>query len=45
MKSFDPGFFENQPIPMRLLGTIRLLSEGITPIWMALSKEMAPKNL
>lgn len=27
MKSFEPGFFERQPIPLHLLGTIRLLGE------------------
>ncbi len=27
MKSFEPGFFEHQLIPLRLLGTIRLLGE------------------
>jgi len=27
VKSFEPGFFERQPIPLRLLGTIRLLGE------------------
>lgn len=27
MKSFEPGFLESQPIPLRLLGTIRLIGE------------------
>ncbi len=27
MKSFEPGFLDSQPIPLRLLGTMRLLGE------------------
>ncbi|MCA1576682.1 MAG: hypothetical protein LC794_04880 [Acidobacteria bacterium] len=27
MKSFEPGFFEKQPIPQNLLRSIRLLGE------------------